>query len=179
MRRCRRCLVAGFVEWRGCHHRTRAHSVRRVVRPRHHHHSAQAVALSNQTIGKQGVPTEIRNTARRISASSTTHVNELQALLPDWGFPHDRRVPSSGGRTSVAVGPGEHPLAVDADIRRLTNATRVGAAGVHLELMIRQHRFTISVARDERQSGSNPGAIAIARSLIESQPFKIPVVAPG
>ena len=140
-------------------------------------HSAQAVALSNQTIGKQGVPTEISDIARRISANSTTHVNELQALLLDWGFAPmtvGSRPPAAA--PSVAVGPGEHPLAVDADVGRLTNATGVGAAGVYLELMIRQHRFTISVARDELQSGSKPGAIAIARSLIESQQFEISVM---
>ncbi|WP_234714146.1 MULTISPECIES: DUF305 domain-containing protein [Mycolicibacterium] len=140
-------------------------------------HSAQAVALSNQTIGKQGVPTEISDIARRISANSTTHVNELQALLLDWGFAPmtvGSRPPAAA--PSVAVGPGEHPLAVDADVGRLINATGVGAAGVYLELMIRQHRFTISVARDELQSGSNPGAIAIARSLIESQQFEISVM---
>ncbi len=89
-------------------------------------HSAQAVALSNQTIGKQGVPTEISDIARRISANSTTHVNELQALLLDWGFAPPMTVGSRppAAAPSVAVGPGEHPpLAVDADVGRLINAT--------------------------------------------------------
>ena len=65
---------------------------------------------------------------------------------------------------------------MDADVRRVTGATGTGAAGQYLELMIRQHRFTISAARDQLEAGSNPRAMAIARSLIESQQSEISVM---
>jgi uncharacterized protein (DUF305 family) len=140
-------------------------------------HSAQAVSLSNQMIVKQGVEPEIRDIARRISASSTTYVNELQALLVDWGFtPMTVGPRPAAGKPNVAVAPGEHPLAVDADVRRVISAAGAGASDQYLELMIRQHRFTISAARDQLQAGSNPPAMEIARSLIESQQFEISVM---
>lgn len=140
-------------------------------------HSGQAVALSNSTTVKQGIAPEIRDIARQISAGSTTYVNELQALLVDWGFtPMTVGPRPAAGKPNVAVAPGEYPLAVDADVRRVTGATGTGAAGQYLELMIRQHRFTISAARDQLEAGSNPRAMAIARSLIESQQSEISVM---
>ncbi|MGP4056704.1 DUF305 domain-containing protein [Mycolicibacterium austroafricanum] len=140
-------------------------------------HSGQAVVLSNSTTVKQGIAPEIRDIARQISVSSTTYVNELQALLVDWGFTSMTGGPRpAADKPNVPVAAGEHPLAVDADVRRVTSATGAGAAGQYLELMIRQHRFTISAARDQLEAGSNPRAMAIARSLIESQQREISVM---
>lgn len=95
-------------------------------------HSGQTVALSKPSTVKQGIAPEIRDIARRISASSTTYVNGLQALLVDWELaPTIRRAPSCGGKP-VAVAPGQHHFAVDADVRRVTSATGAGAACQYL-----------------------------------------------
>ncbi len=133
-------------------------------------HSAQAVALSNLVTAKESVAPEIIDIADRIAASSSRRTDELQALLLEWGFAAMTVSSAPPSATpSFPVQQGEHPLATDADFRRLTDAAGTRAADVYLELMIRQHQFTISAARDQIQSGSHPGATAIARSLIESQ----------
>ncbi|MFS0901182.1 DUF305 domain-containing protein [Mycolicibacterium litorale] len=79
---------------------------------------------------------------------------------------------------SVAVASGEHPLAADSDVRRVTGANGAGAAGPYLDVMIKQHRFTISAARDHLQAGSNPRAMANARSLIKGQQFEMSLMTP-
>ncbi len=74
------------------------------------------------------------------------------------------------GAQNLPVQPGEHPpLATEADFRRLRDAAGAHAAQVYLELMIRQHQFTMSAARDQLQSGSRPAAMAIAQLLVETQ----------
>ena len=137
-------------------------------------HSAQAIALSNPAMSKQGIAPMVRDIAQRISATSTTNLNQLQTLLQEWGFaPPPVGQPPTAAAPSLPVAPGEHPLAVDADVRRAANATGPDAGGQYLDLMIRQHHFTISAARDQLQTGSNPRARAIARSLIERQQSEI------
>ena len=133
-------------------------------------HSAQAVALSNLAVVKEAVAPEIVDIARRITASSSRRTDELQALLLDWGFaPMTVSSAPPASAPNLPIQPGEHPLASDVEFRRLTDATGALAGDVYLELMIRQHQFTISAARDQLQSGSHPCAMAIARSLVESQ----------
>ena len=62
-------------------------------------HSAQAVALSNLTIVKDGLAPEILDIADRIRASTSRHTDELQTLLVDWGIrPDDRQLSSTGCR---------------------------------------------------------------------------------
>ena len=137
-------------------------------------HSAQAIALSNPAMSKQGIAPSVRDIAQRISATSTTNLKELQTLLREWGFASPPvGQPPTAQAPSIPVAPGEHPLAVDADVRRAASATGPDAGGQYLDLMIRQHRFTISAARDQLQSGSNPRARAIARSLIGRQQSEI------
>lgn len=133
-------------------------------------HSSQAVALSNLVSAKEAVAPEIVAVARRTAASSVRRSGELQALLSTWGFAP--MAVSTAPRPSASnrpVQPGDHPLASDVEFRRLTDAVGARAADVYLELMIRQHQFTISAARDQLRSGAHPEAMAIARQLIESQ----------
>lgn len=129
-------------------------------------HSAQAVGLSSQITGMKGIAAEVAAIANRIIASSTNRTNELQSLLLDWGFaPMTPGPPPAAAMPSVAVQPGEHPLFSDVDVRRLAGAAGGPQAGaVYVDLMIRQHTFTISAARDELQSGSHPGALTTARA---------------
>ncbi|SEH55073.1 Uncharacterized conserved protein, DUF305 family [Mycolicibacterium rutilum] len=133
-------------------------------------HSAQAIALSNLAIAKDGLAPEIVDIASRITDSSTRRTDELQALLLAWGFaPMSASSAPPAGAQNLPVQPGEHPLATEADFRRLRDAAGAHAAQVYLELMIRQHQFTMSAARDQLQSGSRPAAMAIAQLLVETQ----------
>lgn len=133
-------------------------------------HSAQAIALSNLAMVKDGLAPEIVAIAGRITADSSRRTDELQALLLAWGFaPMSASSAPPAGAQNLPVQPGEHPLATEVDFRRLRDAAGAHAAEVYLELMIRQHQFTMSAARDQLQSGSHPAAMAIARLLVESQ----------
>ncbi|KUI37535.1 DUF305 domain-containing protein [Mycobacterium sp. GA-2829] len=137
-------------------------------------HNAQAIALSNMAIVNDAMAPQIVDIAGRITASSSRLTDELQALLADWGFaPMTPSSPPPARTPNLPTQPGEHPLASEIDFRRLADAAEARAADVYLELMIRQHRFTISAAHDQLQSGSHPKAVAIARSLVESQQAEI------
>lgn len=137
-------------------------------------HSAQAIALSNLIIGKAGVAPQVVGIARQITASSTIRINELQTLLLEWGF-----TPTTVGSAppvataGAPIQPDEHPLASDTDFGLLRDALGSRATGVFLELITRQHQFAISAARDQLQSGLHPGAMAIARLLIETEQSEI------
>ncbi|WP_317147713.1 DUF305 domain-containing protein [Mycobacterium sp. 29Ha] len=140
-------------------------------------HSAQTIALSNLAIAKDGLAPEIVDIASRITDSSSRYSDELQALLLEWGFaPISADSAPPTGAPNLPVRPGEHPLASEIDFRYLAEAAQARAADMYLALMIRQHRFTISAARDQLQSGSHPGTMAIARSLVESQQAEISVM---
>lgn len=138
-------------------------------------HSAQAVEVSNLILGKEGVAPEVADIARQIGAGSTSRISELQALLVDWGFVLPTTIKSIPPIAAPGAGvqTGEHPLASDADIAGVRDAIGSRATDTFLDLMIRQHQFVISAARDQLQSGLHPGAIAIARALIDSQQAEI------
>lgn len=137
-------------------------------------HSAQAVALSDLIIVKGGVAAPVVDVARQIAPSSTRRTNELQALLLDWGFgPMTARSAPPVATPGVAVQQDDHPLASDTDFRLLHDAVGSQATDVFFELMTRQHQFAIAAARDQLQTGLHPGAMAIARSLIEDQQGEI------
>jgi uncharacterized protein (DUF305 family) len=131
-------------------------------------HGDQAIALSNLMIGRSDVDRRVAGVARQITASSTSRRNELQALLLDWGFASMTAPAFPPADTSYApLQPGEHPLASEADFRLLRDAAGPRAAEVFVDLMTRQHQFAIAAARDQLQSGIHPGAMAMARSLIQ------------
>ncbi|WP_286275708.1 DUF305 domain-containing protein [Mycobacterium antarcticum] len=132
-------------------------------------HDNQAVALSNLMIGRDDVDPRIAGVARQIAASSTSRTNALQALLLDWGFAPVTASAFPPAATPYApVQPGEHPLASDGDFGLLRDAVGPLATDVFVDLMIRQHRFAIAATRDQLQSGVHRGAMAMARSIIES-----------
>lgn len=133
-------------------------------------HGAQAIALSDLLVDKDGVALPVVDVARLITADNGARTTELQALLVDWGFtPMTVRPEPPAAGPAVAVQPGEHPLATDADFRVVRESTGPRATNVFLDLMIRQNGYTISAARAELQDGSHPGAMAIAQSLIDQQ----------
>lgn len=137
-------------------------------------HSAQAVALSNLIIGSGNAAPQVTDVARQITATSTRRIDESQALLLDWGFaPMTISSTPPVAVPGAPVEPGEHPVASDADFRRLRDAAGSQATDVFFELMIRQHQFAISAARDQLQIGLHPRAMAIARSLIDDQQGEI------
>lgn len=133
-------------------------------------HGAQAVALSDLLLGKDGVGPELASIARRIIADNANRTTELQTFLQDWGFaPMTVESDPPEAEPGEPMQPGEHPLATDADYRVLRESDYPRAADVFVELMTRQNEFTISAARSQLQSGSHPGTMALARSLIEDQ----------
>ena len=135
-------------------------------------HSAQAVSLSEMLVSKGGVAPDAADVARRIVANNTGRVRELQSFLLEWGFT-PMTVRPDPPQAEPGIQRGEHPLATGADYRVLRESTEPGATDVFVDLMIRQNELTISAARSELQSGSHPGAMAVARSLIEEQQAEI------
>lgn len=135
-------------------------------------HDAQAIALAELVVAKDGVERDVTDVARRIVANNTGRISELQSFLLEWGFT-PMTVSPDPPRADPGVEGGEHPLATDADYRVLRESTEPGATDAFVDLIIRQDQFTISMARSQLQSGSHPGTMAVARSLIEEQQAEI------
>lgn len=135
-------------------------------------HGAQAVALGELLVVKSSVEPDAADIARRIAANNTGRTRELQSFLLEWGFT-PMTVSPDPPQAEPGIERGEHPLATDADYRVLRDSIQPSATGVFVDLMIQQNKFTISAARSELQSGSHPGAMAVARSLIEEQQAEI------
>lgn len=133
-------------------------------------HGAQTIALSDLLIGKDGVEGPVIEVVRRITAGNTRRTTDLQALLLDWGFAPMTVSPAApAAEPGEPAQPGEHPLASEVDYRVVRDSVGLQATDEFLRVMIRQNEFTITVARSQLQNGSHPGALAIARSLIQDQ----------
>ncbi len=125
-------------------------------------HHAQAVQMSEMMLGKQGIDAKVTDLASRIKAAQGPEIDKMTGWLKDWN--ESAQMPS-GHTMSGMMG--------DGDLNGLDTAQGTEAARQFLTHMIAHHEGAIEMADTEVRSGTNPGAVQLARDIAAAQQAEI------
>ena len=129
-----------------------------------HHRSAIEMAT---TATSQADTQAVKDLASRISAAQGPELDQMTDWLNTWGemVPGD----SMAGMDHSSM-PG---MMTDEQMDQLTAATGADFDRMFLEMMTAHHQGAIDMARTEQADGSNPQAVALARSIETSQTAEV------
>ncbi len=157
-------------------------------------HHQQAIEMSDIILGKADIDPRVIDLAKQINAAQGPEIAEMQGWMKQWGMPGMSGMPgmdhggmnSPGSPTgttmpmpSGSMMPGMGGMsAMDgmmspAEMDALTNAQGVEASTLFLTGMIKHHQGALTMAQDEIANGQFPEAIAMAKSILESQQKEI------
>lgn len=125
-------------------------------------HHAQAVQMSEMMLRKQGIDAKVTDLAGRIKAAQGPEIDTMTGWLKDWN--ESAQMPS--GHTMSG-------MVADEDLNGLDAAQGTEAARVFLTHMIAHHEGAIEMADTEVRSGTNPGAVQLARDIAAAQRAEI------
>lgn len=155
-------------------------------------HHQQAVEMSDMILAKQGIDPRVVELAKQIKAAQAPEIEQMQGWLTQWGTPmmpgmtgmpgmsgmpghegmHGSESPSMGGMGDMPMMSGMGMMSA-AEMEALKNAEGVAASKLFLTGMITHHQGAITMAQDEIKNGQNADAIALSKSIIESQQKEI------
>ncbi len=146
-------------------------------------HHQQAVEMSDMILAKQGLDPRVVELATQIKAAQGPEIAQMQGWLTQWGAPGMADMPGMnhggmgnmpgmdhGGMGSM---PGMAGMMSPADMDALKNAQGVEASTLFLTQMIEHHKGAITMAQDEIKNGQFADAIAMAKSIVETQQREI------
>ncbi|NGP08741.1 DUF305 domain-containing protein [Rhodococcus sp. 14C212] len=163
-------------------------------------HHSQAIEMSDVILAKEGIDPRVTELAQQIKAAQGPEIEQLQSWLADWGQPtmpmgttsmpmatpnmpmsspgmempgHDMPMQSTTMPGSGQMGGGMSGMMSAEDMAALQNAEGVDASRLFLTQMIEHHRGAIAMAQTEVDSGQNPDAVAMARTIAETQQQEI------
>ncbi|AII11180.1 DUF305 domain-containing protein [Rhodococcus opacus] len=153
-------------------------------------HHAQAIEMSDVLLAKDGIDPRVLDLANQIKAAQGPEIEQMQTWLSQWGQP---TMPMSGTpmtsmpmATSGMEMPGNMPMQSlqnpmpggsgmmsAQDMEALQNAQGVDASRLFLTQMIAHHQGAIAMAQNEINSGQYPDAVAMARTIVDTQQQEI------
>jgi len=165
-------------------------------------HHQQAVEMSDIILAKQGIDPRVVDLATQIKAAQGPEIEAMQAWMKQWGMggmsgmpgmsdmpgmsgtPTTTTMPMPGGSMmpSGSMMPGMPGMGdmsgmagmmSEADMDALENAQGVEASKLFLVGMIKHHQGALTMAQDEVSNGQFPDAVAMAKSILESQQKEI------
>lgn len=125
-------------------------------------HHAQAVAMSDTMLKKEGIPAVVTDLATRIKAAQGPEIEKMTDWLEGWGQPTKM---SSGHSMSGMMG--------EDDMAKLESAQGTEAAKLFLTQMIAHHEGAVEMARTETTDGKNAGAVQLSKDIVSSQEAEI------
>ena len=126
-------------------------------------HHEQAVEMSDTLLAKTGVDERVTGLAEQITAAQQPEIDAMKGWLSDWG------VSMSDGMSGMDHG----GMMSESDMQALESADARDAARLYLEQMIEHHQGAVDMAQDEIADGTDSEAVALARSIVESQTAEI------
>ncbi|MFV9454963.1 DUF305 domain-containing protein [Rhodococcus sp. NM-2] len=163
-------------------------------------HHAQAIEMSDVVLAKDGIDPRVTDLANQIKAAQGPEIERLQGWLTEWGqssMPMTTSGMMTPGQsmpmaTSGMMTPGQSmPMSMPGmempgdsgmgmsgmmsaeDMTALQNAQGVDASRLFLTQMITHHQGAIAMAQTEIDSGQYPDAIAMARTIADTQQQEI------
>ena len=149
-------------------------------------HHAQAIEMSDVVLAKDGIDPRVTDLANQIKAAQGPEIERLQGWLTEWGQ-SSMPMATSGMMTpgqSMPMSmpgmemPGDSGMGMSGmmsaeDMTALQNAQGVDASRLFLTQMITHHQGAIAMAQTEIDSGQYPDAVAMARSIADTQQQEI------
>ena len=138
-------------------------------------HHQQAIEMSDMILAKQGIDPRVVELATQIKAAQGPEIATMQGWMTDWGMGGMAGMPgmdhgNMGGMGNMA---GMDGMMTPAQMDALKNAEGVEASKLFLSGMITHHEGAITMAQNEIKNGQFPDAIALSKSIIESQQKEI------
>lgn len=136
-------------------------------------HHRQAVEMSNLILAVRDIPPEVAELATQIKLAQGPEITQLVAWSNQWSaeLRSSASPPAmdSGAMSSNAMG----GMMAHDDLRELASAEGDDAVRLFLEQMILHHEGAIDMAQAEIDNGIHPGAVRMARSIVDSQTSEI------
>ncbi|WP_039827433.1 DUF305 domain-containing protein [Nocardia testacea] len=132
-------------------------------------HHSQAIEMSDTLSAKQGIPEPVTALADQIKAAQGPEIDQLTTWLGQWGEP--TRMPGHD-----VPGMNEHRMEgmmSKQDMQALSAAQGTEAARLFLTQMIAHHEGAIAMAQTEIEDGQFPDAVAMARTIVDTQQQEI------
>lgn len=130
-------------------------------------HHEQAVEMARLATDR-AEDERVLDLASRIEAAQAPEIEEMQALLAEWG--EDEAAPSGDHGMGDA---GEGGMMSAEDMASLEVASGAEFDGMFLEMMIEHHTGAIEMADTEISDGQDPDAIALAGTIKSAQEGEI------
>ena len=125
-------------------------------------HHEQAIVMSDIMLEKSDIPANVTAMAKQIKDAQGPEITTLTGWLKEWNAPTDA--------------PMDHEMEgmmSEDDLNKLRAATGTEAAKLFLTQMIEHHEGAVDMAEDEIEDGKNADAVAMAKSIVESQQKEI------
>lgn len=124
---------------------------------------------------------QVKDLAARIEAAQTPEITEMTSWLNAWGQsagPTETSMPgmdhSSSPMSSSATGSdGAMGMMTEEQMNQLKAASGTAFDRMFLQLMTVHHQGAIDMAKTERSEGTNPPALALAKSIETSQTAEV------
>ncbi|HVM34818.1 MAG TPA: DUF305 domain-containing protein [Actinomycetota bacterium] len=132
-------------------------------------HHEQALEMTRLAAERSNNP-DVLDLAERIEEAQGPEIEQMKALLSEWGEPHE----AEGGMEGHDMG-GESMPGMMSDEEMAGLETKRGKAFdiLFLEMMIRHHQGAIEMAEEELAEGSSPDATELAASIKSAQEAEI------
>ncbi|EMY32773.1 hypothetical protein D477_018359 [Arthrobacter crystallopoietes BAB-32] len=125
-------------------------------------HHEQAVEMSDMMLAKDGLDPQISQLAEDIKSAQAPEIEKMTGWLKAWGEPMEM----SGGH-------GMPGMMSEEDLAKLEAAQGDEASRLFLTQMIEHHEGAVEMAEEEAANGSDPEAVALAESVVETQTAEI------
>lgn len=125
-------------------------------------HHEQAVSMADAVLAKPGLDPRVVSLATRIKDTQQPEIGKLRSWLRAWSQP-----------TSPAAGHTMDGMTSQDDMSKLSAAEGPTAAKLFLSQMIAHHEGALTMAKTEASGGKSPDAVAMAKSVVDSQGAEI------
>lgn len=136
-------------------------------------HHSQAIEMSDMLLAKDNIPAEVTALAEQIKTAQGPEIDQLESWLDQWGEPTkmpegDHDMPGMDGGMAEMEG-----MMSEEDMQALADAQGTDAARLFLEQMIAHHEGAVDMAQTEIEDGQFPDAVAMARTIVDTQQQEI------
>jgi len=146
-------------------------------------HHSQAIEMSDMLLAKENIPAEVSALAEQIKAAQGPEIEQLESWLDQWGAPRMPESTDGTGHTTPGMDEdmggmgdgmeGMEGMMSEQDMQALSQAQGTDAARLFLDQMIAHHEGAIDMADTEIEDGQFPEAVAMARSIVDTQQQEI------